>query len=94
LQLRANGDPNKDEIGERNNPNMSTWYGVARRGSRSSYGPTEMHRENLSRAKTEFASISQALAQIVSTIDGLESKLIQMGAPYIEGQPLRGIGEK
>jgi len=94
LQLKANGDPNKDEIGERNNPTMQTWYGVARRGARSSYGPTEMHRENLSRAKTAFADISNELTQIVDTIDGLESKLIKMGAPYIEGQPLRKIGEK
>ena len=93
LRLRMSGDPNKDEIGERNNPNLNSFFGVARRGTMSSYGPTTMHKANFDHAKAEYSSISKTLSKIVSEIDGLETKLIKMGAPYIEGQPLRVIGE-
>jgi len=71
LRLRMSGDPNKDEIGERNNPTLNSFFGTARRGTMSSYGPTEMHRQG-------FAN--------------LEQQLMKIGAPYIEGQPLRVIG--
>ena len=94
LDIRTSGDPNKDEIGERSNPTLNSFLGVARRGTRGSYGPTAMHRQNFDHAKQEYSAISKALATIMSKIDGLEQQLMEMGAPYIEGQPLRLIGEK
>lgn len=95
LQLLMNGDPIRSEIGERTNPTMQNRYFIAMRGSFTSYGPTQMHKENLALAKSEFDDIKSRLEILVSTtLPEIERKLIAMGAPYIEGQAIPSISNK
>ena len=91
LRLHMSGDPNKGEIGERNNPTLNSFFGTARRGTMSSYGPTEMHRQGFTHAKQEYSTIVKQLSTLVDKITNLEKQLMDSGAPYIEGQPLRVI---
>ena len=96
IDLQLNGDPIRDEIGERTNPTLQNRFSVANRGASSSYGPTDMHHENLALAKKEFNQIRKDLEQLVnSVIPNIEQTLIVMGAPYIEGQSIPKIsGDK
>ncbi len=91
LSIRLNGHPIKDEIGERSNPSLQSRFSVANRGSSSSYGPTAMHREQLSLAKKEFSMIKSALSEVMNQVGSIEKALIKMGAPYIMGQDIPEI---
>ena len=89
LDTRMNGNPAKDEIGERNNPTLRNRLWTAMRGLSSSYGPTETQKQSLDIAKSEFNEMRNALEDIHnSSIPSIESALKSIGAPWIEGQAL------
>ena len=90
LDLNVNGDNTPRDIGERTKPNFRSRFYVSTNGARGSYGPSKMHKENWEMAKAEFANIEGELRIMVEeTIPGIEQELIRMGAPWIEGQPVR-----
>jgi hypothetical protein len=81
------GNKSKDDIGERNPPNVNSYLGTARRGMSTTYGPTAMHQENLEIASTMVNQLMEEIKPIAnSTIPQLENELKNLGAPYILGQ--------
>jgi photosystem II stability/assembly factor-like uncharacterized protein len=89
LNEKMNGKSTKREIGEKDNPTFRNRYSVARAGLSTTYGPTPMHRQSLDLAETSFAEFKSELEVIKNIrIPELEQKLIEAGAPWIEGQPL------
>ena len=89
LQSNLEGNAAKNEIGERNDPNIWSRYSIARRGAGLVYGPTLMHRQNLEMAQKEFGALKADLEQITETVlPSIMTALTTLGAPYIEGQPI------
>ncbi|NNE30098.1 MAG: glycosyl hydrolase, partial [Saprospiraceae bacterium] len=86
---KVNGSDAKSEIGERNNPSVQSRMFVGFRGLSTTYGPTEMHKESLRIATTEFEGLRSELESIESgDLKRIEEKLSEMGAPWIEGQAI------
>ena len=52
-----NGNPAKNEIGERNNPTIQSRMFVAFRGMRTTYGPTQNHEASLDIAIADLAKM-------------------------------------
>jgi len=89
LEMQMDGNPAKDEIGERNNPTLRDRMFTAYRGLMSSHGPTGTSMQNLEIAKKEFEKMRISLNDIhESIIPQLEIELVKLGVPWIEGQPL------
>ena len=87
--LMLNGNPVKEEVGERNNPTISSRLRVASRALSTTYGPTEMHRESLKIARLELNEITPLIQKLdEEDMPALEQKLQEAGAPYIEGQAI------
>jgi len=87
--MMLNGNPAKDEVGEKSNSSIGKRLGVASRGLATMYGPTGMHRENLELAKKELAKILPLITELDEvTVPKIEQQLIKAGAPYIEGQAI------
>ncbi len=90
-----NGNPIKEEIGERNDPTISNRLRVASRALSTTYGPTELHRESLKIARLELNEITPLVQQLdEEDMPALERKLQQAGAPYIEGQAIPAMVDR
>jgi len=93
--LMLNGNPIKNEIGERNDPTISNRLRVATRALSTTYGPTEMHRESLNIARLDLNEITPLVRELDEDImPTLERKLQAAGAPYIEGQAIPSIEDR
>ena len=90
LESEFYGNKVKSKVGVKNNPTVYSRMGVAQTGTNfSTYGPTPTHKRSLELAKKQFASIKIKIEEIVNEkIPTLEKDLINVGAPWIEGQPL------
>ncbi len=84
------GYKSKEEIGEKNNPSISRRINVAAQGvQNSTYGPTPTHIMSLDIAKEEMEFIKKTLEIIINdNIPVIEKQLMEIGAPWIEGQPI------
>lgn len=84
------GNPAKNEVGERNPPSPGEALSVGSRALGNTYGPTANHKKAVARGKKQLAEVKSRLKQLTqTTIPALERELKQAGAPYIEGQSLR-----
>ena len=89
INTEINGNPIKDEVGEISEQSPRSMLYVGYRGLRSSYGPTETHKQTVARGIEKLAEIKEKLAKISEDqIPALEKALIDAGAPWIEGQGL------
>ena len=89
MEEQMNGNPAKNEIGERSAPNIRGRMFIGFRGMNTTYGPTATHRESVKIATAELAEMNKALQQISEEqIPALEEELAKAGAPWIEGQAL------
>ncbi len=89
LDVRANGHPSKNEVGEKQAPTPRSRYYSASNGLNSLYGPTSMHRQSLNTGKQELEPIKVYLDRLIQEIiPQLERDLREAGAPWIEGQDL------
>ena len=89
LEKKMNGDPVRDEVGElyENTPRSMMYLGV--RALRTTYGPTEMHKEGIKLGVKKLALIKSELSDISKkSLPEIEKELKQAGAPWIEGQGL------
>ena len=87
LDLRANGHPSKNEVGEKQAPTPRGRYYTASRGLGSLYGPTGMHRQSLEMGMQELEPIKAYLERLTDdVIPKLQAELREAGAPWIEGQ--------
>ena len=86
LERKATGSAAREEVGEKNPPNIQTHLRVAYRGLSTTYGPTALHRKSLSVAQQMIAIYRPELDVITKKmLPQLEKKLQQFGAPYIQG---------
>jgi photosystem II stability/assembly factor-like uncharacterized protein len=89
MNKSINGSESKGEIGERNNPSVQSRMFTGFRGLSTTYGPTKMHKQSLEIAKTEFEKYRRELEEITKgDLQKLEQRLIDLGAPWIEGQAI------
>jgi photosystem II stability/assembly factor-like uncharacterized protein len=89
LSSKMNGNEAMGIVGEGTNPSPSNRMFVGLRGLRSTYGPTEMHKENIEIGKRQLAGLKAELMNITDTVlPGIEKSLKDAGAPWIEGQPI------
>ncbi len=89
LQAQMNGSEAKSEVGERSNPTPSSRMFVGLRGVFTTYGPTEMHKENVEFGKRQLMEIKRELIGITDTVlPTIEKQLKEAGAPWIEGQTI------
>ena len=95
LEIEMNGNPAKEEIGERNNPTMRDRMFNAYRGLMSSHGPTGTALQNLAIAKNEFEKLRVVLDDLhLNQVPSIEKELVKLGAPWIEGQALPKLSIK
>ncbi len=90
IETEFYGNKSKSEVGERNNPTVYNRMMVAQMGTNNStYGPTPTHIRSLEIANKQFAVIKAKIVDIIDNkIPVLEKELIDIGAPWIKGQPL------
>ncbi len=87
LQLKTEGSPARDEIGERNPPSVQNFFVTAYRGMNTTYGPTAMHRQSLDTARDMLGELEPQVNRIADQmVPALERKLEAAGAPYIKGR--------
>ena len=90
IDEKLSGNRTKSEIGERNDPTISSRLRVVRRGLSTTYGPTPLHRESLDIAKKELTMIAKEVEKVsMEAIPDLEKNLKKAGAPYIQGQEIQ-----
>ncbi len=86
LEIKAEGSPARNEIGERNPPSAQSHLGVASRGLATTYGPTPLHRKSLAIAREMLGELKPEMTRISDQmVPALARKLEQAGAPYIKG---------
>jgi chromosome segregation ATPase len=90
IEIEFYGSKAKGEVGEKNNPTIYSRLRVAQTGTRNStYGPTPTHKRSLEIAKSQFENIKKQLVDIAENkVPTIEKELMELGAPWIEGQPL------
>ena len=81
----VSGNAARNAIYERVQPTVRSRLNFVLTGvARSTYGPTQTHREQLSIAKSEFGNVKQRLSTLTeTTIPAFEAELIAAGAPWV-----------
>ncbi|MEL7110590.1 MAG: glycosyl hydrolase [Pseudomonadota bacterium] len=87
LSELVRGNAARNAIYERTQPTVRSRLSFVQTGvGRSTYGPTETHREQLAIAQSEFGAIRQRLSALMdSTIPAFERELLAAGAPWVPG---------
>lgn len=90
MDIEFFGSKAKNEVGEKNNPTIYSRISAAQMGTmNSTYGPTPTHKRSLEIAQKEFIELKAHLVEIMDNkIPAIEKELIELGAPWIKGQPL------
>jgi hypothetical protein len=90
VQKKLQGDPVARGLREPQTPSIVGRISQISYGSwKSTYGPTETHRQSLEVAAEEFAEASAELGQLTETdIKQLEAVLEQAGAPWTPGRAI------
>lgn len=79
-----NGQPEKLQVGEKNNPVVfDRIFAVMRGVERSTYGPTAMHRMSLEAANVQIKEITTALTQWKATASKLGKDIQVAGGPWV-----------
>ncbi|MDG1571270.1 glycosyl hydrolase [Robiginitalea sp. M366] len=87
VNLRMEGSPAREEIGERNPPSVQSHFSVAFRGLSTTYGPTTLHRQNLALAGKMLTALEPDVDRIAGQlVPALSAKFKAAGAPYIKGE--------
>jgi len=87
LNELMNGNQARNSIYERTQPTVRSRLNFVLTGvARSTYGPTQSHRDQLAIAKSEFGAIRQRISTLTdTTIPSFETQLIAAGAPWVPG---------
>ncbi len=89
IDEKMNGNPAKNEIGERNPPSPGNGSFVGYVALINTYGPTGNHTKAFNRANQQLQQVKAELRTVTeTTLPALEAALKAAGAPWIEGQPL------
>lgn len=86
MEMMVSGSPSKNEVGEKNPPNIRSRMFIGFRGMNSTYGPTEMHKKSVSLAQEEIDEMMPKVKKLYEEeIPALERALMAAGAPWMEG---------
>lgn len=85
------GDPAKQELSEYDYPSVDERLGCASGGAWNlNYGPTGTQVKCLELAKAQFETLKTGLKTVVEDqLPSFEKKLIEAGAPWMNGMPLK-----
>ena len=87
LQSEMGGNPAKNEIGEKNNMTISDRLFALDRGiSRSTYGPTDTHKQTMDIVVKEWSALNDKLQAYKVTASNLARQIVEAGGSWIEGQ--------
>lgn len=86
MEMMVSGSPSKNEVGEKNPPNMRSRMFMGYRGLNSTYGPTEMHKQSVAIAAKELKEMMPKVKKLYEEeIPAMERAMLKAGAPWIEG---------
>ncbi|MDA9563054.1 glycosyl hydrolase [Flavobacteriales bacterium] len=87
MNKQLNGDPLKNEVGEKSKATIGNRVSVASMGTGySTYGPNPIHKESLAIANKQLSELKEGLKQIIEVeIPVLEQGLKACKAPYVKG---------
>ena len=84
-----NGNPSKQQVGEKTKPTIGDrMFSVYRSLSNATYGPTQTNRKSMDIVREELKDIENGLQQHLNTMTALGKELMEAGAPWVEGNPL------
>ena len=85
IESAMNGSPAKREVGEKTKTTIGDRLFAVNRGiTRSTYGPTSTHKEAMDLINKELQAIDNQLQEALDKMKGLDEKLKQAGAPWVE----------
>ena len=85
LQQKMNGSKSRKEVGEENEyPTIWTYLWAANGSSRSTYGPTDSHKEYLNYAEKIFVELDADYKNLEKTISLLIEEMKEVKAPLIQ----------
>ena len=87
MNKQLNGDPLRNEVGEKSNLTIGDRVSVASMGTGySTYGPTAMHKQSLAIANKQLAALRTELEKIREIeLPALEQSMKEVKAPYVKG---------
>lgn len=86
LDNQLNGNPAKNEIGEKGRPTIGNRLFALNRGITSStYGPTPTHEKTVQIITAEWQSINDKLSQLKTEAKKIGALIVNAGGPWIEG---------
>ncbi len=86
IDSQANGNPAKNEIGEKNRPTIGgRLFAIARGVETSTYGPTATHRETMNIIKKQYGDLSGKLDAARTKAKILAKKVQDAGGSWVEG---------
>ena len=84
LDVKVNGSPSRAEMGEKNPPNIRTFFYNAMNGLRSTYGPTGLHKSSLEKANSSLAKLRVQVDEINNGLMAdIEKELKNSNSPFI-----------
>ena len=85
----VNGNRSKRKIGEKRKPTLVSRLNYAMSASNNTYGPTTTQTKSFDIARKKFEELKVKLDNLIFTqMPDLEKRLIEAGAPWVEGQPI------
>lgn len=86
------GSPSKLQVGEKTQPTINDRIFALTKGvDYSTYGPTETHLKTLDIIREQLSEFRLQINGLNPLIQSLETKLMEAGAPYIEGGVLQEL---
>jgi len=86
LDTQLNGNPAKNEIGEKVNPTIGNRLFALYRGiSKSTYGPTPTHQETFTIITDEWQIMNGKLSSLKAEAQSIRDEIISAGGPWVEG---------
>jgi hypothetical protein len=85
LDTEFNGNPAKNQIGERNKPTIGARLFALNRGiTTSTYGPTETHKETMRMIKEQWANMMDRLEVQRIKAQSIADKIVEAGGSWVE----------
>jgi len=85
MELKLEGSPSRDAVGEKAPPSVSDHFFAGYRGLSTTYGPTPNQKRSLGIAKDMIAEIMPMVKALNDKLPALRTQLKKAGAPYILG---------
>jgi photosystem II stability/assembly factor-like uncharacterized protein len=87
LDTELNGNPAKNQIGERNKPTLGDRIFALYRGiSTSTYGPTETHEETMRIIKEQWFDLKEGLEAEQVKAKSIAKRIVEAGGSWVEGR--------